>query len=173
MVPHRERPSREKRSTLVNVIITMCEAAGNLVGVKFIVETLAHPLQKMRNSNLDLLMLVKCSNHGATGRMFQPTPITGAVMIHTLTNIQFAGLAARSTYFGIHHTCRKSLQKYPAWRPKSDSYVYIYIVSPRAPPMLASFPGPRTRAWERGYPNARAPVAQQKEYLIGIDWLNL
>ena len=28
---------------------------------------------------------------------FQPTPTTGAVMTHTLTNSQFVGLAARST----------------------------------------------------------------------------
>ena len=57
---------------------------------------------------------------------FQPTPTTGAVMTHTLTNSQFVGLAARSMYFGTHHTCRKSLQKNPAWRPKSDSYEYIW-----------------------------------------------
>ena len=46
MVPHRERTSREKRSTLLNVIMTMCDAAGNLVVVKFITETLSNKRDK-------------------------------------------------------------------------------------------------------------------------------
>ena len=46
MVSRRERTSREKRSTLLNVKMTMWEAAGNLVIVKFIAETLSNKTDK-------------------------------------------------------------------------------------------------------------------------------
>ena len=76
---------------------------------------------------LNFLMLVRCSYYGATGVMF-PANSYHWGCDDTYTNTQFAGLAARSMYFGTHHTCRKSLQK--KIQHEDQSLIWIYIASP-------------------------------------------
>ena len=83
---------------------------------------------------------------------FQPTPTTGAVMTHTLT-ASLLGLQQEvcTSVLTIHaeKACKKIQHE-----DQSLIAMNIYSLS------LSS-------------PNARAPVAPQKEYLSGIDWLNL
>ena len=82
----------------------------------------------------------------------QPTPTTGAVMTHALTP-SLLGLQQEvcTSVFTIHaeKACKKM-------QHEDQSLIAMNIYS------LSS-----------SSPNARAPVALQKEYLTGIDWLNL